>query len=454
MKKLKVDISFYKKLWVIVFPIIIQNLVASAVSSADVIMLNFVGQESLAAASIAVQYANVVSCVFFGMGTGATMLCAQYWGKGDKDSIEKVEGIALRISMAVGALFAILAASIPALLMKIFTNDEALISLGAGYLRIVSVMYFTWSISEVYISVLRSIGRVKVATVLSSVPLALNILLNAVFIFGLLGAPKMGINGVALATSVARVVQLILCFVVSARSSDIKLKISMIFVKSKLLWHDFLVMAIPAVLNDVIWGLAYSMYTVIMGHMGSYIVAANSIVSVARNFGTVVGFAIAGATGIILGQLLGANKFEEAKQSAHRLVILSAVTGLVGGVIIFAFKPLILQFAARSLDAAGLDLLSFMLLIQTYYCMGQTVNTAIIVGVFRAGGDSRFGLIIDSVDMWLYAVPLGLLAAFVFKFPVKLVYFLLLTDEFVKWPWVFKKYFGYSWLKNITRDNV
>ncbi|MBR6397198.1 MAG: MATE family efflux transporter [Lachnospiraceae bacterium] len=453
MKKLKVDISFYKKLWVIVFPIIIQNLVASAVSSADVIMLNYVGQSAITAASLAVQYANVVSCVFFGMGTGATMLCAQYWGKGDKASIEKIEGIALRINIPVGLFFTLCALLIPEYMMRFFTPDEEVILLGVRYLRIVALMYFTWAVSEVYVSVIRSIGRVGIATFISSVPLALNICLNAVFIFGLFGAPKMGITGVALATTISRVIQLILCFVVSAKS-DIKLKFSLIFVKSKMLWKDFIKMAVPAVLNDVVWGLAYSMYSFIMGHIGSEIVAANSIVSVCRNFGTVLGFALAGAAGIILGQLLGANKFEEAKQAAHRLVILSAVTGLAGGLLIYACKPLILAFASRSLEPAALEMLSFMLLIQTYYCMGQTVNTIIIVGVFRAGGDSRFGLICDSIDMWCYAVPLGLIAAFVLKLPVKWVYFLLLTDEFVKWPWVFKKYFSYSWLKNITRNDV
>ena len=138
MKKLKVDISFYKKLWVIVFPIIIQNLVASAVSSADVIMLNYVGQSAITAASLAVQYANVVSCVFFGMGTGATMLCAQYWGKGDKASIEKIEGIALRINIPVGLFFTLCALIIPEYMMRFFTPDEEVILLGVRYLRIVA----------------------------------------------------------------------------------------------------------------------------------------------------------------------------------------------------------------------------------------------------------------------------------------------------------------------------
>lgn len=442
--------EFYRKMWVITLPIIVQNLLSSAVSSADVVMLNYVGQDSLAASSLATQYSSIIYMFFYGMGTGATMLCAQYWGKGDISAIEKVQGIALRISLAIGLGMGLCALLIPRSMMLVFTGEEELLRLGASYLRIVSISFICWSISEVYLSVLRSIGRVSISTVISVITLLLNVALNAVFIFGLFGAPKLGIVGVAIATSTSRVVQLIVCLVVSARSQDIKLKFSMMFQKNRVLQKDFFRMAIPAMLNDVVWGTAFSMYSVIMGHMGSDMVAANSIVSVVRNFGAVACFSLASASGIVIGQMLGDDQFDDAKKAGHRFLILSIITGMLGGVLVLVASPLVLRYASLTEQASGY--LKTMLYLNTFYITGQAVNTTLIAGVFRAGGDSRFGLVCDIFDMWCYAVPLGFLAAFVFKLPPMVVYVLLLTDEFVKWPWVFKRYFSYKWIKNITRD--
>ena len=450
--KVKFDKAFYRKVWVIVLPIIIQNLLSAAVSSADVIMLNYVGQSSLSAASLATQYGNIIFMFFYGMGTGATMLCAQYWGKKDIVAIEKVQGIALRISLAIGVLFAVCSLCIPRLMMLVFTADEELIVLGVSYLRAVAISFVCWAISEIYLSVLRSVGRVSISTVISVVTLLLNVCLNAVFIFGICGMPKLGIMGVGIATSLSRVVQLVMCLVVSAKSKDVKLDFSQMFAKNKLLQQDFFRMAVPAMLNDVIWGTAFSMYSVIMGHMGSDMVAANSIVSVTRNFGSVVCFALGSASGIILGQMLGENNFEEAKKAGHRFFALSAVTGLLGGVLVLVASPFVLEYA--SLTPQAKEYLRIMLYMSTYYITGQAVNTTLIAGVFRAGGDSKFGLVCDTIDMWCYAVPLGFFAAFVLKLPPMWVYFLLLTDEFVKWPWVFKRYFSYKWINNITREIV
>ncbi|MCI8394965.1 MAG: MATE family efflux transporter, partial [Acutalibacter sp.] len=211
-------------------PIMLQNLLNAAVNSVDVVMLNFVGESAIAAVSLASQYANVLFMVFYGLGTGATMLCAQYFGKGDIRAVETVQGIALRFSMGFAALFALAAVAAPEFMMGIFTNDPELIRLGAGYLRILSVSYLCWGVIEVYLSVLRSVGRVAIGTILNTVAVGLNVILNAVFIFGLFGAPRLGVIGVAIATSASRVVELALCFVVSRRSQNIKLKFSTLFV--------------------------------------------------------------------------------------------------------------------------------------------------------------------------------------------------------------------------------
>ena len=435
------------------WPIILQNLLSAAVNSADVVMLNFVGQEHISAVSLAAQYATVLFMVLYGLGTGVTMLSAQYFGKGDMRAVDAVEGIALRFSIGVTLLFSAAALTVPRLMMRVFTPDPVLIEIGAEYLRNVSGAYFCWGLIEIYLATLRSVGRVAVSTALNTVAFTLNILLNAVFIFGLFGAPKLGAAGVALATTISRAAELVLTLIVSSRSRDVKLKLSHMFIRSKLLFRDFLRMAMPATLNDVSWGLAFSMYSVIIGQfLGTDMVAANSFTSLVRTFGTVLCFSVATGGGILLGQLLGDGRMEEAEQGAKVLMKLTVLSGLIGGLIVLAAMPFVLRFA--SLTETGKGFLRGMLWINTYYVMGQAVNTTLIAGVFRAGGDSRFGFICDSIDMWLYAVPLGFISAAVLKLPPMWVYFLLCTDEFVKWPWVIGHYRSRKWLKNITRENV
>ena len=444
--------DFYPKILKLVIPIVIQNLLSAAVNSADVVMLNYVGQSSISAVSLASNYANVLFMVYYGLGTGASMLCAQYWGKKDLQPIRIVEGIALRFSILITLVFSSFALFAPRLMMQLFTKDAELITIGAGYLRVMSVTYLCWCIVEIYLSILRSIGRVTVSMCLNILAFVLNIFLNAVFIFGLFGAPKLGATGVAMATALSRIIELIGCIIVSLCSHDIRLNPAYMFLRNKLLVKDFIHLALPALLNDISWSVAFSMYSVILGHLGTDAVAANSLVIVVRNFGTVLCFGTASAGGILLGNVMGQGNLELARSYARKILKLTVITGAVGGVLILAVTPFVLHFA--SLTDTAMHYLKYMLLINSYYIMGAAVNTTLIAGVFRAGGDSRFGMICDTVDMWCYAVPLGFIAAFVFKLPVMVVYFLLCTDEFVKWPWVLKRYKSEKWLKNITRDDL
>ena len=450
-KNQKAD-AFYPKILKLVIPIVIQNLLSAAVNSADVVMLNYVGQSSISAVSLASNYANVLFMVYYGLGTGASMLCAQYWGKKDLQPIRIVEGIALRFSILITLVFSSFALFAPRLMMQLFTKDAELITIGAGYLRVMSVTYLCWCIVEIYLSILRSIGRVTVSMCLNILAFVLNIFLNAVFIFGLFGAPKLGATGVAMATALSRIIELIGCIIVSLCSHDIRLNPAYMFLRNKLLVRDFIHLALPALLNDISWSVAFSMYSVILGHLGTDAVAANSLVIVVRNFGTVLCFGTASAGGILLGNVMGQGNLELARSYARKILKLTVITGAVGGVLILAVTPFVLHFA--SLTDTAMHYLKYMLLINSYYIMGAAVNTTLIAGVFRAGGDSRFGMICDTVDMWCYAVPLGFIAAFVFKLPVMVVYFLLCTDEFVKWPWVIKRYKSEKWLKNITRDDL
>ena len=444
--------DFRSQITKLVIPIVLQNLLSASVNSADVIMLNFVGQSSISAVSLAAQYTSILFMIFFGLGTGASILTAQYFGKNDFKAIAAIQGIALRFSISFSILFGVAALTIPELMMLLFTKDPELIEIGASYLRILSISFFCCGIVEIYLSVLRSVSRVVVSTALNTFAFTSNILLNAVFIFGLFGAPKLGAVGVAIATSLSRLMELILCFIVSAAIRNVKLDFKAIFIRNKLLFKDFIRLSLPALGNDIVWGVGFSMYSVIIGHMSSDAVAANSFVVVVRNFGTILCFGLGSAGGILLGQIIGENKLELAAVYAKKLMKLTVIFGAIGGLIVLAAIPVVMGFA--SLTETGMYYLKYMMLINTYYIMGAAVNTTLIAGAFRAGGDSRFGFVCDLIDMWVYAVPLGFFAAFVLKLPVLWVYFLLCTDEFVKWPWVIRHYRSGRWLKNITRDNL
>ena len=444
--------DFYRQIFKLAIPIIIQNLLSAAVNSADVIMLNYVGQSSISAVSLAANYSSILFMVYYGLGTGASLLCSQYSGKNNLQAIHAVEGIALRFSVGISILVALIAFMMPQRMMQLFTADPELITIGSSYLRVMGITYICWGISEIYLAVLRSIGRVTISMVLNVLAFVLNIFLNAVFIFGLFGAPKLGATGVAIATALSRLVQLLACVIVSIMSKDVKLNPAYMFLRSKVLFHDFIRLSLPALGNDLSWSVAFSMYSVILGHLGTDAVAANSLVIVVRNIGSVFCFAIASAGTILLGQIMGKGDLEKSKKYASRMLRLTVITGALGGVIVLAVTPFVLKFA--SLNETAMHYLKYMLLINSYYIMGSAVNTALIAGVFRAGGDTKFGLICDTVDMWVYAVPLGFFAAFVLKLPVLWVYFLLCTDEFVKWPWVLHHYRKGEWAKNITRENI
>ena len=451
VKTVKKD-DFYRQMFKLAIPIIIQNLLSAAVNSSDVIMLNYVGQSAISAVSLAANYSNILFMVYYGLGTGASLLCAQYFGKKNMQAIHAVEGIALRFSLAISALVALAAFTIPQRMLLLFTSDQELIAIGSSYIRIMGITYLCWGVTEIYLAILRSIGRVTISMALNMLAFGLNILLNAVFIFGLFGAPKLGVTGVAIATASSRLIQLIACVIVSLLSKDVKLNPIYMFIRSKTLLNDFIHLSLPALGNDLSWSVAFSMYSVILGHLGTEAVAANSLVTVVRNVGSVFCFAIASAGTILLGRVMGQGELEKSKSYASGMLKMTVVAGAVGGVIVLAVTPFVLRFA--SLNDTAMHYLKYMLLINTYYIMGSAVNTALIAGVFRAGGDTKFGLICDTIDMWVYAVPLGFFAAFVLKLPVLWVYFLLCTDEFVKWPWVFHHYRQGKWAQNITREDL
>lgn len=450
MMKIKQNDHFYQSLFLLVIPIAIQNLISALSSSADVVMLGFVNQESLSAVSLAGQITFVFGLLMAGLTLGSGMLTSQYWGKKDTASIEKVLGISLRFSAIAGVTFFLMTMMIPEILMGLFTPDPELVRLGAAYLKVVGLSYLFMSASQIYLAVIRSMERAGISSLISTVSMLVNIILNAVFIFGLFGMPKLGIKGVAIATVTARGIELAWCIAHSCFKSEVKIRMAYLIHTESVLLRDFLRYTLPVLCNEIVWGGAFTSFTAIIGHVNSDFVAANSVASVVKNLVVVLCTGIASGGTVLIGKSLGEDKFEDARRDGTRLCKISVLCGVVSGCLILLIKPLI--FSLITLSPAAAEYLDGMLYICAYYCIGKSVNITSICGIFCAGGDSRFGLQCDAVVMWLVILPLGLLSAFVWKLPPVWIYFVLSLDEFCKIPFVYRHYKQYRWIKNITRD--
>ena len=443
--------KFYRNVIALVVPMALQNLINVGVSAADVIMLGGVGETALSGASLAGQVQYIMTLFLFGLTSGATVLTAQYWGKGDRTSIEKILGMAVKAGVCVTALFTVAALAIPGTLMQIFTSDPAVISEGIKYLRIVAFSYVLMGITQAYLYIMRSVERVIVATVVYLLSLLCNIVLNSIFIFGLLGCPAMGVSGAALGTLCSRILEVILVAgYAHFFNRDVKLRLKYVLHTDSVLFRDFMRYALPVIVNEVMWGLGTAANTAILGHMGSSAVAANSVAQVARQLATVVSFGLSSAAAIYLGKTIGEKKTEHARAYSKRFILLSVIMGVLGGAVILAVSPF--AAAALSLSETARGYLRFMFFVMSYFVVGQAYNTTMVVGIFRSGGDTRFGLILDVSTMWCCSILLGFIAAFVLKLSVPVVYVILMSDEIIKIPITTWRYRKYRWLRDVTRE--
>lgn len=450
----KVDVNwklFYRQVCLLVIPMAIQNLINVGVSAADVIMLGKVGEKVLSGASLAGQIQFIMTLILFGTTSGATVLTAQYWGKKDTRTIEKIMGMGMSIGVLGAVIFTLAAELMPELLMRIYTGDPEVIAEGIKYLRIVAVSYLFIAATQVYLYIMRSIERVIIATVVYSISLVTNIILNALLIFGLFGFPEMGIRGAATATLVSRMLEFaIVVWYARVKNKIVRFHFRDMWKIDRVLLRDFMVYATPVILNELMWGLGSSANTAVIGHLGSAAVAANSVAQVARQLATVVVFGVSNATAIYLGKTIGERKFELAKAYGRRFAVLSIITGAIGGGMILIAAPIANRFMTLSSEAQGY--LTFMFFVMSYFTLCQALNTTLVVGVFRSGGDTRFGLILDVSTMWGCSILLGALAAFVFHAGVPVVYVILMSDEVIKVPLTVKRFLSYKWIQDVTRE--
>ena len=446
--KNKRDSAFTKKLMSLVMPIAFQQFMLALVSASDALMLGMISQNSLSAVSLAGQVTFIHSLLLEAMTIGLSLLAAQYWGKGDIPAVERIFAYVMKITVLISLIFTLSALLIPEILMKIFTNDPILIRGGSVYLRVIAVSYLLTGISQMYLCILKNSGRAGKSSMISATSVIINIFINAVLIYGLFGIPRMEIAGAALATVTARVIEVVWCVCETSRKDQVKLRAKYLLRNDIILQRDFWKYTTPVICNEIVWGTGFSMYSVIMGHLGTDAVAANSIANIVKNLAACFCMGLGNGGGIMVGNELGAGKPDTAREYGGRLCRLAVASGIVSGLILLACSPLILRVA--NLSTVSREYLQGMLLICAYYMIGRSVNGVTISGIFCAGGDSRFGLYCDCITMWCIIVPLGLIAAFILKLPVLAVYFVVSLDEFVKIPAVYRNYKKYRWVRDLT----
>lgn len=438
--------SLRKEIVRLALPIALQQFMTALVGACDAIMLGKLSQDAMSAVSLATQVTFVFNLFMFAFMAGENMFVSQYYGKGDYTGISQVFSLVTKICGCIAVVFLAGTLFFPEQLMRILTNEETLIVLGSEYLRVIGISYVFSGIAQIFLAIMKNCGAVNMSTLINGVMVILNIALNAVFIFGLSGFPKMGIKGAALATVLATVVQFLWSVgYVLCRIRAVKFSLRSC---EKKLFGRFWQKTVPLLINNLAWGIGFSMYSVIMGHLGTDAVAANGIANISKNLVVCFCLGLGNAGSIIVGNRLGADRLQEAKEVGETLTKTAIIAGIVSGLVLIALSPFITKMVDLTPTARGY--LQKMLLISSYYIAGKSVNCMTIGGIFAAGGDSKFGMLCDSVTLWCIIVPLGCICAFILKLPVMVVYFVLNLDEIIKLPVVYKHYKKYKWIKNLT----
>lgn len=414
----------------------------------DAVMLVAMDKDAMSAVSLAGQVFFVFNLFNYALMAGLSMFAAQYWGKGDIKSIEKLLGYATRLVIPVTIVFFSMAMFMPDAVMRIYTHEEVIIAHGINYLRIVSLAYIFEGVAQLYTAVLKNTDHVKVCTVITVTMVVLNIILNAVFIYGLFGVPAKGEKGAALATSISSLYGAVAVLVAMIIKCPARIRISCIFKVDMSMRRDFSKYSFALLINQMFWGIGFTLVTVIIGHLNADVIAANAIAAVVKDLASCFCWSLADGGAIMVGNELGAGDLERGKKYGQKIVNLAIASGIILGVITAALAYPISRLT--NLDPVSADYLFYMLLMCVYYILGRSINSVIIGGIFAAGGDTKFGMICDLVTMWVFIIPAGALAAFVFHAPPLVVYFILNLDEMIKIPVVFHHFKKYKWVKNLV----
>lgn len=455
------DKSFLRKTFAITIPIVLQNLLNNLVNLVDTLMIGQLGETSIAAVGLANKLFFVFILLMFGVSSGSSILSAQYFGKREFINIKKVLRISLIIGIGVSLLFALPGLFTPKFVMRIFTPLEGTITEGAKYLFIIVFSYPLTAITITYVSILRSMNYVRLPVIITSVSILVNVFFNYGLIYGNMGFPKMGVTGAALATLIARIVEcvVLLILVYSHKAGDgklgdfVHLKFDRIKEKGETFLSKSFIMkyfstAAPVIANEFMWGLGVTMYSLVYGRMGDAATAAITITNTVEQISLVFFFGICHSAAVMLGNELGADELDKAEDHAKNYVVMMFFLSLIGAILI-----LFIRGPVASLFDVSDEVIRYVKLCITAFALFMPIrllNTLFIVAILRSGGDTKVTLIIDVTSVWLIGIPMAVLGGLIFKFPIYIVYSMILIEEIYKFTLSYSRYKKKIWLKNIV----
>ena len=443
--------EFFSKLLFLSLPIMMQNLLMASVSFVDTMMIGMVGEEAIAAVGLANQMFFLITLFFFGVSSGAAIFVAQYWGAQDRESMHKVMGIALLISIAGALLSSIVSLVFPETIMSIFTDDPTVISRGREYLVVVAVSYLFTAVVMVYSTSLRSTGDAKTPLYISIFSLSLNVILNYVLILGKFGFPRLEVRGAALATAISRGLEMVfLLLLVYGKKRAVAAPIKRLLGFNRTMVKKYFVTCLPVILNEIFWSLGMTTYKIAFSRMGMEVIASVNVSEAIQNLFFVILMGISNASAIMIGNRIGENRINLAIANANRLLHIGLFTGaILGGLLAllapwlsipFNLSPAVAHMTTRSLLSLGL-----LVPIKAY-------NMVLVVGVLRSGGDTRFSIFSELTGVWLIGLPCAFLGALVFHIPIYYLYLFVGLEEAFKLVIGMVRVKSGKWINRLTED--
>ncbi|MCX6054839.1 MAG: MATE family efflux transporter [Chloroflexi bacterium] len=446
------DREYFKLLVRFALPIALQNFVTSSLNMVAVIFIGQLGAVSVAAVGLANQIWFLLNLVLFGIVSGAAMFVAQLWGKRDVPNIRRVLGLTIKLGLVAAIIFWVIAVFFPANALKIYTTDPNVVLIGSRYLRIFGWSFGFFAITSTYSVASRSTGNVRLPLIVSTSALGLNIFLAYPLIFGIkaIGLPAFGIEGAAIAGLIARILECLTLVIVVYRNptSPIAASLRNILEIDLRFMKAILKPMLPVIANEMLWSFGITAYNVIYGHIGTNAIAAINIVSTIEQMAFVVFLGLGTATAIMVGNLIGQGKKEKAFIYGGRSLALQAAGALMMGILVYFIGGNLFQFlkVAPEVIANAKGILTVFSL-----CLWiKASNHAIIVGILRSGGDTRFSLILDGLVIWFVGVPITAIGAFIFGLPVYFVYALTLSEEVTKLSFGLWRFFSKKWINDLT----
>ncbi len=443
------DPEYFPNIRKIAIPIIIQQFTFSGLNMLGVVFVGQKGEVSVAAVGLAGQLAFLLNLVHFGIISGAAMFTAQFWGRKDVPNLRRVLGLCLILAISASLIFFTLAQFLPSQILSIYTKDPEVIALGTSYVRVFSWTYLFFAITFSYALVMRSTGDVRTPTTVSVSALLLSTFLSYSLIFGKFGLPELGIQGAAVAAVIARALE---CITLISTTYAKKSPVAASLKELTNFDRTFLVKVIkpmsPVIINELFWALGTTTYNAIYGRMGTESFAAMNIVSTIEQLAFVIFIGIANATSVSVGNRIGAGQEDEAYLYAGRSIGLGIAGGILIGLLLQLVKAPILSLynvSPEVIENAG-----NVINVITFFLWLRVNNMTIVVGILRAGGDTRFSMFIDGFIIWLVGVPMAYLGANVWGLPVYLVYLCAMSEEATKWLLGIHRYFSRKWIHNLA----